>query len=39
VLQHEWVAGPAVYSDINFILLGLALERLEGCSIRAMPPG
>jgi CubicO group peptidase (beta-lactamase class C family) len=38
-LQHEWVAGPAVYSDINFILLGLALERLEGCSIRAMPPG
>jgi CubicO group peptidase (beta-lactamase class C family) len=38
-LQHEWAAGPAVYSDINFILLGLALERLEGCSIRAMPPG
>ena len=29
VLQHEWVAGPAVYSDINFILLGIALERLE----------
>jgi CubicO group peptidase (beta-lactamase class C family) len=23
VMQHEWVAGPAVYSDINFILLGL----------------
>jgi len=39
VLQHEWVAGPAVYSDINFILLGLALERLEGRTIRAMPPG
>ena len=30
VLQHEWPAGPSVYSDINFILLGLALERLEG---------
>lgn len=39
VLQHEWRAGPAVYSDINFILLGLALERLERCSIRAMDPG
>lgn len=39
VLQHEWPAGPAVYSDINFILLGLALERIEGRSIRAMDPG
>jgi CubicO group peptidase (beta-lactamase class C family) len=39
VLQHEWQAGPAVYSDINFILLGIALERLEGRSIRQMDPG
>ena len=39
VLQHEWQAGPAVYSDINFILLGLALERLEGRSIRQLEPG
>jgi len=39
VLQHEWKAGPAVYSDINFILLGLALERLEKRTIRAMEPG
>ena len=39
VLQHEWPAGPAVYSDINFILLGIALERLEGKPIRAMNPG
>jgi CubicO group peptidase (beta-lactamase class C family) len=39
VLQHEWPQGPAVYSDINFILLGLALERLEHCSIRDMDPG
>jgi CubicO group peptidase (beta-lactamase class C family) len=39
VLQHEWQAGPAVYSDINFILLGIALERLEGCPIRQMDPG
>ena len=39
VLQHEWPAGPAVYSDINFILLGLALERLERKTIRDMDPG
>lgn len=39
VLQHEWPAGPAVYSDINFILLGIALERIEGKSIRQMDPG
>jgi CubicO group peptidase (beta-lactamase class C family) len=39
VLQHEWEAGPAVYSDINFILLGLALERLEQKRIREMDPG
>jgi len=38
VLQHEWPAGPAVYSDINFILLGLALERLERRTIRQMHP-
>ncbi|MDB5586566.1 MAG: esterase [Devosia sp.] len=39
VLQHEWPSGPPVYSDINFILLGIALERLEGKSIRQMDPG
>ncbi|MBU1304108.1 MAG: beta-lactamase family protein [Alphaproteobacteria bacterium] len=39
VLQHEWQAGPAVYSDINYILLGLALERIEKRPIRAMDPG
>ncbi|MDB5474386.1 MAG: esterase [Devosia sp.] len=39
VLQHQWEAGPAVYSDINFILLGLALERLEGRTIRDFNPG
>ncbi|MGX7953418.1 serine hydrolase domain-containing protein [Tsuneonella sp. HG249] len=30
VLQREWPRGPAVYSDINFILLGIAIERLGG---------
>jgi len=39
LLQHQWEAGPSVYSDINFILLGLALERLEGRTIRDFDPG
>ena len=39
VLQHQWQSGSPVYSDINFILLGLALERLAGVWIRDMDPG
>jgi CubicO group peptidase (beta-lactamase class C family) len=39
VLQREWPAGPPVYSDINFILLGIALERIFGIGIRDMPVG
>jgi CubicO group peptidase (beta-lactamase class C family) len=39
VLQHDWPAGPAVYSDLNFILMGFALERLEHHSIRQMDAG
>jgi CubicO group peptidase (beta-lactamase class C family) len=41
ILQRVWRAGPPVYSDINFMLLGIALERLSGCSLRDMvlPPG
>jgi CubicO group peptidase (beta-lactamase class C family) len=39
VLQHEWTAGPPVYSDINFILLGIVLERLTGKLIRQQDPG
>jgi CubicO group peptidase (beta-lactamase class C family) len=39
LLQHAWPAGAAVYSDINFILLGLALERLQKQRIREMDPG
>ncbi|AYG63141.1 serine hydrolase domain-containing protein [Rhizobium jaguaris] len=39
VLQREWRAGPPVYSDINFILLGFALERLTGQMIRDMDAG
>ncbi|MEZ0495967.1 serine hydrolase domain-containing protein [Sphingomonas sp. IW22] len=41
VLQREWRAGPPVYSDINFILLGIAIERLTGLPLDHMlfPPG
>ncbi|MGY5810469.1 serine hydrolase domain-containing protein [Rhizobium sp. LEGMi198b] len=39
ILQREWRAGPPVYSDINFILLGFALERLTGQTIRDMDAG
>ena len=40
VLQRRWARQEApVYSDINFILLGIALERLEARTIRDMDPG
>ena len=40
VLQREWRAGPPVYSDINFILLGIAIERLTGAALADQPaPG
>ena len=39
VLQHDWRAGPAVYSDINYILLGIAIERLTGETMRQIDPG
>jgi CubicO group peptidase (beta-lactamase class C family) len=34
VLQRVWDRGPPVYSDINFILLGIAIERLTSREIR-----
>lgn len=36
ILQREWRAREPVYSDINFILLGFALERLSARTIRDM---
>ena len=41
VLQRDWRPGPPVYSDINFILLGIAIERLTGRPLadQALPPG
>ena len=37
VLQREWKHGPPVYSDINFILLGIAVERITGASLSDWP--
>jgi len=34
ILQRVWRAGPPVYSDINFMLLGIAIERLTGRLLR-----
>jgi CubicO group peptidase (beta-lactamase class C family) len=39
ILQREWPKGESVYSDMNFILLGIALERLMGEDIRDMDAG
>ena len=41
VLQRVWAAGPPVYSDINFILLGIVIERLTGRPLieQPLPPG
>lgn len=39
VLQREWHRSASVYSDINFILLGFALERQAGQTIRDMDAG
>jgi len=39
VLQREWRRGPPVYSDINFILLGIAAERLTCAPLSAWPLG
>jgi CubicO group peptidase (beta-lactamase class C family) len=39
VLQREWRHGPPVYSDINFILLGIAVERITGQPLSAWPLG
>ncbi|MGZ8997658.1 MAG: serine hydrolase domain-containing protein [Allosphingosinicella sp.] len=41
VLQREWRHGQPCYSDINFILLGIAIERITGQPLSAwpLPPG
>ena len=37
VLQREWRAGSPVYSDINFILLGILVERLTSLPLGEQP--
>jgi CubicO group peptidase (beta-lactamase class C family) len=37
ILQRVWRAGPPVYSDINFMLLGIAIERLTGHALGELP--
>jgi CubicO group peptidase (beta-lactamase class C family) len=37
VLQRKWRHGPPVYSDINFILLGIAIERITGRPLSDWP--
>ena len=37
VLQRAWRHGPPVYSDINFILLGIAIERVTGKPLKSQP--
>ena len=41
ILQRVWQPGPPVYSDINFMLLGIAIERLTGLPLadQKLPPG
>jgi CubicO group peptidase (beta-lactamase class C family) len=39
VLQRIWQSGPPVYSDINYILLGILIERLTGLALNEQPLG
>ena len=37
ILQRAWAHGPPVYSDINYMLLGIALERIDGRPLAELP--
>jgi CubicO group peptidase (beta-lactamase class C family) len=37
ILQRVWTPGPPVYSDINFMLLGIAIERITGQPLAEQP--
>jgi CubicO group peptidase (beta-lactamase class C family) len=37
VLQRAWAHGPPVYSDINFILLGIVIERVTNLPLKRQP--
>ncbi len=38
ILQRVWQPGPPVYSDINFMLLGIAIERMQGSALADLAP-
>lgn len=37
VLQHIWPLADPVYSDLNFILLGILIERMTGGRLSSLP--
>ncbi len=37
ILQRAWKSGPSVYSDINFMLLGLVIERVTDTLLSKQP--
>jgi CubicO group peptidase (beta-lactamase class C family) len=37
ILQRVWQSGPPVYSDINYMLLGIAIERITGQALIDQP--
>jgi CubicO group peptidase (beta-lactamase class C family) len=41
ILQRVWAMGPPVYSDINFLLAGIVLERVTGVALadQKLPDG
>jgi CubicO group peptidase (beta-lactamase class C family) len=40
VLQKDWTLGADAYSDVNYVLLGILVERLRGTPLRdLLPPG
>jgi CubicO group peptidase (beta-lactamase class C family) len=40
VLQKDWVAGADTYSDVNYVLLGILVERLRDKPLSdLLPPG
>jgi CubicO group peptidase (beta-lactamase class C family) len=39
ILQRAWRPRPAVYSDINYLLLGIVLERLAGRPLSELDTG
>ncbi len=39
ILQRAWQPGPPVYSDINYMLAGIAIERLTDLPLGEIDPG